>query len=265
MGKVTVFTKVRIRDELTLEVFRKAYRQLLNTVPDETQILLIDNQTEEPWKKELYRFLSSFEVQVIRNEENNYCRAYNYGLLRAEGSYFFSVDADVIVYGGWMGELVSELTDEIGILLPSQLPVKVKSVDLLLRWPEEDRRSRYKHAYQFDKLNGSIWLARTEDLRRWGPFPEIFGNGGVEDKWLFYRCMEFGKQVARTQNCWVAHLQLATWANSDPGRRERSLANRKYIAQRYGVPLEQYHRLGFEKIQELNPEKVEVQGWQNFS
>ena len=103
----------------TLEITYQALQHLNRHTPKELyEVILIDNGSTKEGAEKLQQIKG---ITLIRNEENlGFSKAINQGMRAAKGRYFLFLNSDVMVFPGWLEDMVRamEADPTVGIVGP---------------------------------------------------------------------------------------------------------------------------------------------------
>lgn len=222
----------------TLRIATACLDKLIERTPrDEYELIVIDNGSnigEEFFKN------PNIDI-LIRNKENlGFGKACNQGFKLAKGEYIVCINNDIIVWPGWLEEVLKPLDDDdldplAGVVMPALVKSKIK-FDEAIKLEEVDLTSNYG-ILGIGAEFGSLWAIRkdffdyikSEDGYY---FDENFVYGFGEDRDLWKRVRKYGRETYRTHNTRVFHVGNVTMSKI-VDRKKYTEANREYLIKKW--------------------------------
>ena len=186
----------------------------LNYPKEQLEIKVVDNCSPDGSlrgvRKEFPR------VSVLKNKENNYCKANNIGFEYSQGQYVGFLNNDTVVEKNWLMNLVKvmEKDKNIGcaggkILLPDGRIQSAGHVEFPGHyWGDrgfhEPDLGQYNMPEELESLSGSALLFRRDCLKEVGEFDEDFVMY-LDDIDIFFRCRKQGWKICYVPESIVYH------------------------------------------------------------
>jgi GT2 family glycosyltransferase/predicted nuclease with TOPRIM domain len=231
------------------------------------EIKVIDNCSPDASLRPLKKHFP--QVEVIKNNENNYCKANNLGINHSTGAYIGFLNNDTVVDKNWLLSLVKvmEADKRIGccggkILLPDK---RIQSTGHMefpnFYWGDRGFREpdvgQYDIPEEIESLPGSALLFRKECLYEVGSFDEDFVMF-MEDVDIFIRCRKSGWKIRYVPESVVYHKFHGTVEEKQVRfyiERNRLLLIAKHFPSELGKSLEGgIHSLSNEELFRVMPD-----------
>ena len=178
------------------------------------KIKLIDNNSTDGSLEYVYRHFH--RVEVLKNDENNYCKANNIGIKSSNSEYIALLNNDTAVDKNWLKALVDAIQQDqrIGcvgskILFPDGRIQSTGHYEFPnFRWGDRGLREpdagQYELSEEMNSLSGSAVLFRRDCLEDVGGFDEDFVMY-LEDVDIFLRCRQKGWKLLYAPESIVYH------------------------------------------------------------
>ncbi|MGD0336441.1 MAG: glycosyltransferase, partial [Candidatus Omnitrophota bacterium] len=231
------------------------------------EIKVIDNCSPDASLRPLKKHFP--QVEVIKNNENNYCKANNLGINHSTGAYIGFLNNDTVVDKNWLLSLVKvmETDKRIGccgskVLLPDKRIQSTGHIEFPnFYWGDRGFREpdvgQYDIPEEIESLPGSSLLFRKECLYEVGSFDEDFVMF-MEDVDIFIRCRKSGWKICYVPESVVYHKFHGTVEEKQVRfyiERNRLLLIAKHFPSELGKALEGgIHSLSHEELFRAMPD-----------
>ena len=188
--------------------------QKLNYPKEQLEIKIVDNCSSDGSLRGVGREFP--RVSILKNKENNYCKANNIGFEHSTGQYIGFLNNDTVADKNWLMGLVKvmEQDKKIGcaggkILLPDGRIQSAGHVEFPGHyWGDRGFREpdlgQYNIPEEIESLSGSALLFRRDCLKDVGEFDEDFVMY-LEDIDIFFRCRKQGWKICYVPESIVYH------------------------------------------------------------
>jgi len=244
--------------ELTLRCLRELFLDLRDFAPDEADVWVVDNASNDGSADAIAREFPSVHL-VAQGENLGFGRANNVAFERAQGEFFFLLNSDAFVHRGALRELVNYLRAHPGVgvvgpklqnadgtlqascwKFPSPQRAWIEALGVArafsshptlgdyYRWAHDDER-------RVDFLIGAALLVRRKVWEEVGGFDREFFLYAEETDWL-KRIWNAGHAVVFWPRALVTHLGGASGASNAP--RTSTLfwqGQERYILKHFGA------------------------------
>ncbi len=240
----------------------------LNYPINKLDIILVDNRSTDNSIKVVE---SNFpNVRIIKNDENNYCKANNIGIKNAKGEFIARIDNDTKVDKNWLRELLDVIIkdNKIGVVGSKILFMNgfIQSTGLIDypnfyygdRGFKEKDDGQYENIEEMNYLCGASVLYRKECLLDIGDFDEDF-NIYNEDIDMGIRCRQKGRKLIYVPKSIIYHHYNGTMSYEIQTKfieRNRLLLVAKYFPDKLGEALDGsgYYSRKLNNIYEILPD-----------
>ncbi len=193
-------------------------RQCIESIRKNTiyphQILIVDNCSNQETVAYLNFLKNQDIVEVIFNKENQgWIGGVNQGLAYRDSPYYCVMNNDIVVYPGWLKEMVS-------------IAEKEKNIGLVN--PEWEVSKKYKKSYQdffeekifpekglyieTDWMRGFCFLIKQSVVQHIGGLDKVYGAGYYDDWDYSVRAIQAGYKCVRARGAFVYHCKNITFA-----------------------------------------------------
>ncbi len=181
------------------------------------RIIIIDNASNLPAREYLEKLQASRpdKVSLIRNEQNSgFTKAVNQGIKNSSADYVCIVNNDIIVFDGWLDEMISvaEANPDIGIVNPSNNFGRKKPWNKSYQQYALDRTAgRQGEFVQTAAPVGFCYLIKREVINKIGLWDERFNPGYFEDTEYAIRAQKAGYKSVFANGAFVFHFEHSSF------------------------------------------------------
>jgi GT2 family glycosyltransferase len=206
------------------------------------RLLVIDNGSDD----RMIQYLQNLQrkddrVFVIFNKQNlGWIGAVNQGLTYGEFPYYCVMNNDLVVYPGWLEEMVkvAESDKMIGLVNPEWNLGKGYAQDHRAFYHGVVKR-RKEDWIETDYVRGFCFLIKRDVVEKVGGLDPLYGNGYYEDWDYSMRAIQVGFRCARALKAFVYHHMNVTFKSvvAQQQYQENFQKNEKIFYKRWGRPL----------------------------
>ncbi|MGH2945004.1 MAG: glycosyltransferase [Solirubrobacteraceae bacterium] len=239
-----------------LEDVRRCLHSMARHLPDDAEVVLVDDGSDEPTASYLRRVAgTSPRVQLVRNADppHGYTIAANLGLRAATGDYLALLNSDTIVTAGWLERIIEcgDQDDRIGIIgpvsnaathqsVPSVREAGRWAVNPLPEWLTPDGMAvAVATASKVERprvpfLNGFCYVIKRSVLDRIGLLDEgSFASGYCEENDFSLRARAAGFTGAVADDAFVYHAKSRSYTRE--GRDAHAKRNYALFLDKHGA------------------------------
>lgn len=236
-------------DNETFIIANECLKRLIAVTPKELYELIIIDNGSTLVADEVSEYFSKADI-LIKNEVNKgFAPAINQGMAAATGEYVMPINNDVLIWEGFLEQMLSDFTlalsftPPVGLLMPAIVKYnkyEKKFADVIKiekgRVDMKSNAGRFSPGAEF----GSCYLGKKEVFDKiaqnrdgYQVMDENFRHGYGEDRWLYREIRMLGMQTWRTHNTRVYHVGGVSMSKikKQPGVREAIDKNREYLAE----------------------------------
>jgi len=213
---------------------RMCLESLRTTIPEEVEIILVDNASTDGTADYLATLGG---VGVIGNSENRgFAGACNQGIRAASGEWIVVMNNDVILSSGWLEGLWSAARRWGLDMVSPAIREGEHNYDI-----EENARTlteRMNGVIRRGMVSGICFMTHRKVFDAIGLFDENFRIGQYEDKDLFLRAVRAGFRLGTVGNAFLHHFGSITQKSvkrSGAGK-QYALENRAYFIRKWKLP-----------------------------
>ena len=181
------------------------------------RIIIIDNASDSPTREYLDRIKNSRpdKVILVRNQENiGFTKAVNQGIINSSGDYVCILNNDIIVFGGWLTEMirVAESSKDIGIVNPSNnFGAKAPVGMTLQQYAEGKTAGKWGQWIETATPVGFCYLIKREVINKIGIWDERFSPGYFDDTEYAIRARGAGYKSVFAKGAFVFHEEHSSF------------------------------------------------------
>jgi GT2 family glycosyltransferase/glycosyltransferase involved in cell wall biosynthesis len=232
-----------------------------NTGYPNYEVIVVDNNSADGTPQYLQELNEKHDnLAIILNGVNNgFAKANNQGLRLSQGDYLVLLNNDTIVPQGWLGRLLTHLSDpEVGLAGPvTNFVGNEAKIDVSYRtWAEMEifaqdfTWSHHQQVAEIHMLAMFCVAMRREIYEKVGPLDEQFGIGMFEDDDYSMRVKQLGYRLICVADAFVHHFGQAAFGKLIRSGNYDQLfdENRKKYEKKWGVEWKPHQnaRLDFE-------------------
>jgi len=238
----------------TYYIAQECLKRLTEVTPRELyELIIIDNGSTldeddlpreraemEPWLK-IEDYWDKADI-LIRNKKNlGFGGGMNQGLAVANGEYVIQINNDILLWEGWLEELLDvynqNFSPAVGMVMPALEKSGMRFPEALKAKKEEIDMETNADKYGVHAQFGSCWCIRKDLLEKLYKqdgfyFDPQFSMLFKEDRDLYQRVYALGLETYRTHKTRVHHVGNLTVSKIE-GRKEISANNRKLYEEKW--------------------------------
>ena len=196
-----------------LSYTRACVHSVLENTAYPYHLLIIDNGSHEETCAYLRGLQDRADVTVVFNTENQgWIGGVNQGLSFGDYAYYCVMNNDIIVYPGWLGEMVTVARSHgrIGLVSPCwEVPSRYQEDHQ--RFFQAEVVSRKGQWVETDWMRGFCFLIRRDVVRAIGGLDPAYGAGYYDDWDYSVRAVAAGYLCARALGAFVYHCKNITF------------------------------------------------------
>lgn len=192
---------------------------ILETAPNNTEIILIDNASTETIDDfvDIVKQLG-VNIRLIKNETNlGFPKAVNQGLMEAKGKYVVVANNDIILNPGWLDRFIetAEMAENIGIVsgisnnvsgVQKDLNATYQSIDDMKKYAAEAADKFAGKAIEFPRVAFICTLIKREVISKIGGLDERYTPGNYEDDDFCLRNQIAGYKSVICKDVFIHHF-----------------------------------------------------------
>jgi len=219
MGHVPIFFSINSKCLLIIITYNQLEytRQCIESIQSHTdyphRVLIIDNCSNQETVDYLQTLKNQEDIEVIFNKENQgWIGGVNQGLAFGDYVYYCVMNNDIVVYPGWLSEMVkmAEQEERIGLVNPEWDAPKKYRQDYQ-RFFQEEIIPQRNQSVETDWMRGFCFLIKRSVVRAIGGLDTIFGAGYYDDWDYSMRAIKAGFRCVRAKGAFVYHCKNITF------------------------------------------------------
>ena len=181
------------------------------------RIIIIDNASDSAVQGYLDSVRNSHpdKVILVRNYENSgFTKAVNQGIANSSGEYVCVMNNDVIVFDGWLSEMIqiAESSEYIGIVNPANnFGAKKPEGVTLQQYAQNKTAGKSGQWIETSTPVGFCYLIKREVINKIGMFDERFSPGYFEDTEYAIRARGAGYKSVFAKGAFVFHEEHSSF------------------------------------------------------
>jgi len=201
------------------------------------RILLIDNASGKE-TTDVLRTLEGEDLELVLNEKNlGWVGGVNQGLARDGYRYYCVMNNDLIVYPGWLREMVAvaEADAAVGLVNPEWNIPKQFNEDHK-RFYEHVMLKRRESSIDTDFARGFCFLIKPQVIAAIGGLGEDFAPGYYDDWDYSMRALVCGYRCARALKGFVHHIKNVSYGVAAVGTKQLLAEKQVVFEKKWGRP-----------------------------